>query len=51
MVKRKKRKTKKRIKKVVKESLTSGDVIAHIVWWNPWVLYIIIVCLIVTFLS
>ena len=47
MVKKKKRKTKK----VVKDKLTKSDVIFRIVYWNPWILYIVIVCLIATFLT
>jgi hypothetical protein len=42
-------KRKKKIKKIDKESTTLGDIIARIVWWNPWLLFIIIICLIASF--
>ena len=46
MIKKKKRKTKK----FVKDKLTLGDVIARIVYWNPWISMIVICSLTATFL-
>jgi hypothetical protein len=42
-------KKKKKIKKVAKDKLTKSDVIARIVYWNPWILMIVICCLTATF--